>query len=351
MIPRLYGERINKVLNYLIDAGESSVVLKQLIQATYKSRLNEFDKMVQLPKSTRAKLIDKFGPFISSLRVISSRDADAATKVLFACHDEEKLEAVSLRFHNHQSLCISSQSGCAFRCTFCESGRVGFKRQLTVSEVTDQVFHFQQSQFLGSISFMGMGEPLSNPKIFDAISALCNPHQFALSPSRLNVSTIGVIPGILKLNNEHPNVNLAFSLHSLFPDQRRELMPIEKVYPFQSTLEVLDDRIRLTKNRVWLAYLLLEGVNDSLEHARALVDLVKQRPADIRYLYHINLLPFNRGRTPDENHKHVRDISSFRKVIQTAGLSNSYRNSFGRSIDAACGQLYAEYEARSVKKS
>lgn len=350
MTRKLYGERINKVLNYLAEFGGSPVVAKQLVRAIYKSHINEFDKMVELPKSTRSALIDKFGPRFSSLIPVTSKDANFATKVLFACHDSEKIEAVSLNFRNHHSLCISSQSGCAFRCSFCESGRVGLKRQLSVSEVSDQVLHFQQLDSVGSVSFMGMGEPLSNPKIFDAISALTNPDQFGISPSRLNVSTIGIVPGILKLNREHPKVNLAFSLHSPFAEQRQKLMPIEKIYPFQNTLEVLDERIRNTKNRVWLAYLLLEGVNDSLDHARALVELVKKRPADVRYLYHINLLPFNPGRTPEENLRRVDDISSFKSVISKAGISNSYRNSFGRAIDAACGQLYAEYEARSVEK-
>ena len=348
---KLFGERINKILNFLLDAGENSLVSKQLIRAVYQSRINEFQKMDQLPKISRSKLIEKFGPNFSSLTALTTKDADSANKVLLACHDNEKIEAVSLRFHNHQSLCISSQSGCAFRCSFCESGRVGLKRQLSVSEITDQVFHFQQFQKLGSISFMGMGEPLSNPRIFDSISALINPNQFAISPSRLNVSTIGIIPGIIKLNKIHPNVNLAFSLHSPFSEQRLTLMPIEKVYPFLNTLEVLDDRIRTTKNRVWLAYLLLEGVNDSEDHARALVDIIKRRSSDVRYLYHINLLPYNAGRTREDSLRRVSDISSFQKIIHKAGISNSYRNSFGRSIDAACGQLYAEYEAMSVRNS
>jgi adenine C2-methylase RlmN of 23S rRNA A2503 and tRNA A37 len=195
---------------------------------------------------------------------------------------------------------------------------------------------------------MGMGEPLSNPKVFDAISALKNRDQFGLSASRINVSTIGILPGLAKLNTVHPDVNVAFSLHSPFPDQRRELMPIEKVYPFADTLNVLDERIRKTKNRVWIAYLLLRGVNDSQDHARALVNIIKSRPAEIRYLYHVNLLPYNPGRTP-QGLKRVDDISAFHKILDNARISTSYRNSFGRSIDAACGQLFAEYERKTVQ--
>ena len=348
MLPKLYGERINQVVNFLHELGEKPMVSKQLLTAVYRSNKIAFRDMRELPMNVRGKLIEKFGESFSSLVPVVSREAEQANKVLFECHDKNRIEAVSLKFHNHNSLCISSQLGCAFGCSFCETGKVGLKRQLGISEISDQVLHFKQSSSVGSISFMGMGEPLSNPKVFDAISALINPSQFGLSPGRLNVSTIGIIPGLKKLNQVHPNVNVAFSLHSPFPEQRLQLMPIEKVYPFLETMKVLDDRIRMTKNRVWLAYLLLEGVNDTVDHARALVDLIKSRPVEIRYLYHLNLLPFNPGRTHSENLRRLNDISSFQRVIQKAGIPNSYRNSFGRSIDAACGQLYAEYEAKSV---
>jgi adenine C2-methylase RlmN of 23S rRNA A2503 and tRNA A37 len=196
---------------------------------------------------------------------------------------------------------------------------------------------------------MGMGEPLANPKVFDAIAAITNPNQFNVSNSRVNLSTIGIIPGLVKLTERHPNINVTFSLHSPFPEQRVKLMPIEKVYPSKSVFEYLDERIRRTKNRVWVAYLLLDGINDSPNHARAIVDIIKSRPLEVRYLYHINLLPYNTARSVPGDLKRVSDIAVFKRIIDNAGISNSYRNSFGRGIDAACGQLYADYEARTVQ--
>jgi 23S rRNA (adenine-C8)-methyltransferase len=350
MPPKLYGERINKIINWMIESGESPLAMKQLTRGIYQSNINCFNDLKELKSDLRKRLVERFGERYCTLQPVTSQAADQATKVLFECNDKERIEGVSLAFRNHNSLCISSQVGCAFGCTFCESGKVGLKRQLTVSEITDQVYHFRSMGKLGSISFMGMGEPLSNPKVFDAISALTNKDQFGLSPSKINVSTIGIIPGITKLNTVHPNVNLAFSLHSPFPDQRRQLMPIEKAYPFVDTFKALDERIAKTKNRIWIAYLLLQGVNDSVDHARALVDIIKRRPAEIRYLYHINLLPYNPGRTP-QSLKRVDDISAFHRIIDNAGIASSYRNSFGRSIDAACGQLFAEYESRTVSKA
>ena len=345
---KLYGERITKILNWLNEAGEKPIVSKQLVDAVYRGNINEFTRMRELPLKTRERLIDRFGDTFSTLVRASENTGESATKALLRCQDGAKIEAVSLRFRGHRSLCISSQVGCAFGCSFCESGKVGLKRQLSSSEITDQVFHFRQTEKIGSVSFMGMGEPLSNPKVFEAVSALTNHSQFGIRPSKINISTIGIIPGIKKLNSVHPDVNLAFSLHSPFPDQRASLMPIEKAYPFVDVFDHLDDRIRISRNRIWIAYLLLEGINDTPDHARALVSLIKARPADIRYLYHLNLLPYNPGRTAHDKFRRTTDKSEFQRIIDAANIASSYRNSFGRSIDAACGQLYAEYEARAV---
>lgn len=346
---KLHGERINKLVNWLAEVGEKPLVSKQVVNAIYRNNINDFSKMHELSDITRKRIIERFGDRFSTLESVTQKKGDSANKALLRCSDGAKVEAVSLKFHNHHSLCISSQVGCAFGCTFCESGKVGLKRQLSSSEITDQVYHFRQTEKIGSVSFMGMGEPLSNPKVFEAISGLANPSQFGIPPARINVSTIGIIPGIKKLNSVHPNVNLAFSLHSPFPDQRAELMPIEKAYSFANVFDVLDERIRLSRNRIWIAYLLLDGVNDSEDHARALVNLIKGRDQDVRYLYHINLLPYNAGRTAQDHLKRTSDKSSFQRIIDNANIPSSYRNSFGRSIDAACGQLYAEYEARSVE--
>jgi len=349
MLPKLYGDRINQIINFISDRGEPPRVAKQILRWIYKRGVTRFDGMTELTNETRSKLIEKFGESASTLHLTTEKEGDAATKSLFTCNiDGAKVEAVSLAFRNHHSLCISSQVGCAFGCAFCATGKVGFKRQLSSSEISDQVLHLKKAAT--SVSFMGMGEPLGNPKVFDAISAIINPEQLGVSASRVNVSTIGIIPSIAKLTEVHPRVNLTYSLHSPFPEQRIELMPIERVYPFKAVFEQLDHRIRLTNNRIWIAYLLLEGVNDSVDHARALVDLIRQRPNDVRYLYHINLLPYNEARSVPEKMRRVSNISGFKKILDRESISNSYRNSFGTNIDAACGQLYAEYESSNIQR-
>jgi len=350
MPPKLYGDRINQIVNHLADCGHPARVRKQILHSIYKKAVIKFEDMSELSAQVRSSLVEKFGSSACTLDVVSAQTGDFASKSLLSCKiDGAKIEAVSLAFKNHHSLCISSQVGCAFGCAFCATGKVGFKRQLSSSEISDQVLHLNRSNM--SVSFMGMGEPLGNPKVFDAISAITSPDQMNVSPARVNVSTIGVIPAIAKLTEVHPRVNLTYSLHSPFPEQRMELMPIERVYPFQSVFEQLDNRIRVTKNRIWIAYLLLEGINDSCDHARALANLLKDRPSEVRYLYHVNLLPYNEAKSVPGGLKRVSNISEFKNILDKASLSNSYRNSFGRGIDAACGQLYAEYETATIQSS
>lgn len=346
---KLHGERISRMVEYLASTNEKKVVSKNLLRAIFRLNLNAFQDMTELPQAVRHKLVEHFGESYSTLAVRETRSDDQATKVLFACRDGKKIEAVQLAFRNHHSLCISSQVGCAFGCSFCATGKLGIIRQLTVDEITDQVFHFRSKELKSSVSFMGMGEPLSNPKVFAAIAALKNADEFNISNSRINVSTIGIAPGVMKLNQAHPDVNLTYSLHSPFPEQRQGMMPIQKVYPFSDIFPLLDYRIAQTKNRVWIAYLLLKGVNDTIDHAKALIHIIKTRPAEVRYLYHINLLPYNVAREAPSHLERTNDVALFQKELEKAGISHSYRNSFGRSIDAACGQLYADYEAKTLK--
>lgn len=304
--------------------------------------------MEALPLGLRMRLKKRFGKYILTLAPEKVREGDNAQKVLFCSHqDSIRIEAVSLQFRTHRSLCISSQVGCAFQCAFCATGKIGLKRQLTADEITDQVLYFlQRGQKIDSISFMGMGEPLANPRIFDALRILTAPELFRISARRLNVSTIGAIPGMLKLTEDFPQVNLSFSLHSPFTEERNMLVPLNRMYPLQQVFKVLDSRIKKTGRRIWICYLLLKGLNDTSEHARALVQLIKERPVETRYLYHINLLPYNVARSvPDHFLRSDENaVEEFRKILEQNSITTSYRNSFGHGIDAACGQLYANYE-------
>ena len=188
---------------------------------------------------------------------------------------------------------------------------------------------------------MGMGEALANPHIFDAITILTDPHLFGLGHRRITISTIGLLPGIDRLTREFPQVNLTFSLHSPFDDQRSELMPINDRFPIRDVLKALDRHIRHTGRKVYIAYILLRGVNDSAEHAEAVAELLRGRgPGE--HLYHVNLIPFNSTEvTPDSYRQSDSDrIEAFVRILKSKGIGFTIRTQFGSDIDAACGQLY-----------
>jgi len=344
--------RCRQITEFLASRGEPAWRVKQVIHGIYKSHAAKWHSISGLPTGLQYHLKQRFGKFCLNWKPVSMSEGDFAQKALLESHrDQSRIEAVSLKFQTHRSLCISSQVGCAFQCSFCATGKVGLKRQLDADDIADQVMYFmQRGQKIDSVSLMGMGEPLANPKVFDALKVLTDPELVGLSRRRINVSTVGVVPGILRLTEELPQVNLAFSLHSPFPEERSKIVPLNRMYPMSQVFDVLDRRIQKTGRRVWIGYLMLRGENDSQDHARALVQLIKARPVESRYLYHVNLLPYNIARSVGDSFARAsaESIESFQQTLQQNGISSSFRNSFGSGIDAACGQLFAGYESKGV---
>jgi len=255
----------------------------------------------------------------------------------------ERIEAVRLHYERGwKSYCISTQCGCGFGCKFCATGTLGLKRNLTADEITDQLLYFHlQGHSLDSVSFMGMGEALANPHIFEALNLLTDPNLFGLGHRRITISTIGLLPGIDKLTREYPQVNLTFSLHSPFDDQRSELMPINDRYPVSDVLQALDRHIRQTGRKVYIAYLLLRGVNDSTGHAEAVAELLRGRGPGER-LFHVNLIPYNSTEVTPESYRtsDAGQIERFVRTLKSKGVMTTVRTQFGSDINAACGQLY-----------
>lgn len=323
----------------------------QITQAIFKHKIDRFEKMTVLPKRLRAKIIDRFGPSILEINPVVQTSSPQAEKVLFELPGGDKIETVAMKYRaGWESFCISSQSGCGFGCRFCATGRIGLKRNLTADEISDQILYFAlRHRSLDSISFMGMGEALANPHLFAAIETLTDPQLFGLSQRRLTVSTIGIIPGIQKLTQRFPQINLTFSLHSPFDDQRSDLMPINKKYPLADVLEVLDDHVKMTGRKVYIAYVLLPGVNDSADHAQQLISILKKR-AHLKQLYHLNLIRYNPALGVPDDYKRPDEqrLRLFYQQIKQAGFKATIRQSFGVEIDAACGQLYGQYKANKL---
>lgn len=347
-----FSSRDNIIEDILIKLNEPSYRRTQVFDAIYKGFVKTYDEISVLPKELRAVLNNELGSEVLTLRDISQVIDSQSRKVLFETQDKERVEAVLMEFKankdrsdEHESLCISTQVGCAMGCKFCATGAIGLKRNLTADEIVDQILYFlQQGNKVDSVSLMGMGEPFANPNTFRALEIITDKDKLGFSPRRISISTVGVIPGIKRLQKEFPAINLGFSLHSPFPEQRLELMPITKAYPISDVMKALKLYVEDTNKRVLIAYTLLADVNDTLEHAKALARLIKNQGAK-SYLFEVKLIRFNPGLTTKQFIKpETEKIRAFQKILNDMGIKNTLRQSFGVNINAACGQLYADYE-------
>ncbi|AIW28857.1 MULTISPECIES: Cfr family 23S rRNA (adenine(2503)-C(8))-methyltransferase [Bacillus] len=321
--------------------------MNQIKNAVFQGRINHFNEITVLPKSLRKLLIEEFGESILNIAPLKVQHSEQVTKVLFEISGDEKIETVNMKYKaGWESFCISSQCGCHFGCKFCATGDIGLKRNLTSDEMTDQILYFHlKGHSIDSISFMGMGEALANVQVFDALHVLTNPKLFALSPRRLSISTIGIIPGIKKITQDYPQVNLTFSLHSPFNEQRSKLMPINERYPLLEVMDTLDEHIRVTSRKVYIAYIMLPGVNDSIDHANEVVNLLRSRYKRGN-LFHVNIIRYNPTVSSPMRFEEVNEkqVVNFYKKLKSAGINVTVRSQFGIDIDAACGQLYGNYQ-------
>ncbi len=329
---------------------------KQVFEGVYQKYVKSYGDMTVLPKDLRQALKNELGPQVLCLNNVSEIEGEQTDKVLFETQDKNRIESVLMTFRpnetrteEHQALCVSSQSGCALGCTFCATGAIGFKKNLTADEITDQILYFlQQGKTVRNITFMGMGEPFENPNLFEALKIITDKDKMGYGQRHVSISTVGIVPGIQRLQKEFPEMGLSFSLHSPFPEQRLQLMPITKTYPISMVMKALKEYIKVTNKKVFISYVLLGGVNDGAEHAEALAKLIKDQ-GEKQYLYHVNLIRLNPSATFSPFAKSSDDRTrKFQITLSRLGIYNTLRHSFGAEIDAGCGQLCAKYE-KSVK--
>jgi 23S rRNA (adenine-C8)-methyltransferase len=332
--------RYLQIKKYLADIGEPDFRYKQILQAIFEQNIVNFEKITNIAKPLRVELAKRFSP-IPNLGITDKQKSPGAVKIIFKLADSHKIEAVKMTYRRWQSVCVSCQVGCLLGCHFCATGKIGFKRNLSADEITDQVLYFLlNGTDVHSVSFMGMGEPLLNPSVFTAIDDFTNPDLFNFSQRRINVSTVGVVPELEKLVSKFPQVNISFSLHSPFEEQRTALMPISKKYPIEAVLTVLDKHIEKNKRKVFLSYLMIDKVNDTSIHAEELINLIKERKN--HYLYHVNLISYHQTSKSDQfQSSDEKRISWFKNELEKARISVSTRYSPGQEIGAACGQLRA----------
>jgi 23S rRNA (adenine-C8)-methyltransferase len=344
--PEMTDSKYYRLINFLRLRQEPGYRYDQILEAIFRHRIASFDRMPVLPRQLRAALKAEFGESILEIVPTHESNSRQAQKILFQLGDKERVEAVRLAYkRDWESFCISSQCGCGLGCAFCGTGVIGLKRNLTADEITDQVLFFHIcGHKLDSISFMGMGEPLANPEIFAALKILTDKRLFGLSHRRLTISTVGVVPAMACLRELFPQVNLVFSLHSPFNEQRSRLVPLNRNYPIEEVMSTLNEHVNQTRRQVSIAYTLLNGINDSSAHADALISLLK-RQESWNSLYHINLIRYNAAPGLFEQFagSNRATVDRFLRRIMDAGITATLRQSFGAEINSACGQLYGGY--------
>lgn len=318
------------------QGGQPAYRARQLLKWLYSQNAEDFQVMTDLSKDFRGWLAENAR--ISRVRrekVLT--DVDGTRKLLLRLQDGERIESVLIDEGERLTLCVSSQVGCAYGCRFCLTGRDGFRRDLTAGEIVDQICaarkELGQGERLSNLVFMGMGEPLANlEQVLKALEIITSDRGLNFSTRRITLSTVGLIPEMLKLSSLFP-IKLAVSLHAADNKTRSRLMPINKRYPLEELLHACRQLDLPRRNRITFEYLLLGGVNDSPEAARKLAKLVKGLRAKI------NLIPFNeypgaRFRAPSPT-----SVEEFQSILRDKHFTATVRQSRGAEIMAACGQL------------
>jgi 23S rRNA (adenine2503-C2)-methyltransferase len=292
--------------------------------------------MTNLPRALRDELAQDV-PF-STLEVVQQAESrDGTVKALFRTRDGHPVEAVLMRYRDgRRSLCLSSQSGCPLTCTFCATGQMSFGRNLTSSEILDQALHFRRIEAVDHAVFMGMGEPMLNvDAVLEAARGLPD---LGITNRRTTVSTVGWLPGLRRFVDEvEEPIRLALSLHAPTDELRSELMPVNERYPLAVVLDECRRYFELRRRKVFVEYVLLRGVNDRVEQARALAELLDPK------VFKVNLIPYNpTGMFEGSSRK---AMAAFQDVLARARLPSTVRLTRGRDIAAACGQLAADRPA------
>ncbi|MBS1879704.1 MAG: 23S rRNA (adenine(2503)-C(2))-methyltransferase RlmN [Actinobacteria bacterium] len=290
-----------------------------------------YEEMTNLPAALRERLAVEV-PF-STLTVAAEAKADDGTvKTLFNTADGRPLEAVLMRYRDgRRSVCVSSQSGCPLTCTFCATGQMQFGRNLSADEILDQALHFRRVEAIDHVVFMGMGEPTMN--VDNVLAACARLPDVGVSNRRTAISTVGWVPGIDRLAECELPVALALSLHAPNDGLRSQLMPVNDRYPLAEVLAACRRYIERRRRKVFVEYVMLDGVNDHPEHARELARLLDPRA------YKVNLIPYNPTGAYDGSPPEA--IERFRAILAEQRITATVRLTRGREIAAACGQLAA----------
>jgi 23S rRNA (adenine2503-C2)-methyltransferase len=348
---------------WLTARGEPVYRADQVLAGVHRPEVTDFADISDLPAALRSDLAAAYRFTTITGSHVLEADGGMTAKAVHQLADGQRVESVLMRYPGRRgsaprtTICISSQAGCAVACPFCATGQAGFARQLSPGEIVDQVLHWHRDPWLAlgadwrsgartghyNIVFMGMGEPLNNTdRVFEAVRLLNDPERLGIGARHITVSTSGVVPGIDRMIDELPQVNLAISLHAADDTLRNELVPLNRKWPITELVAAGQRFAAETGRRVSIEYVMIDGVNDSLVLAERLGRLAAG------WRSHVNLIPLNPTPGSRWSGTPAARVNAFAGVLKAAGVPVTIRDTRGREIEAACGQLHAQLAGKDL---
>ena len=339
----LYGQEINKLEKLLIERGQKKYRATQLFTWIYEKKAKTFDEMSDVSKAFRDELNRDF--CLTLPKIFKKQESkDGTIKLLLELEDGSKIETALMPYRYGNAICVSSQVGCNMACAFCASGLLKKKRNLEVHEMVGQVLVMnslleEKNKHVSHVVVMGTGEPFDNyDNVIDFVRIINHPKALAIGARHISISTCGIVPGIRKYANEGLQSNLAISLHAPNDEIRNKIMPISKGYKMDELMDAVKYYEQTAGRRVTFEYIMLKGVNDSLECAEQLVKLIRGT------LAYVNLIPYNPVDENSFSRSDDKQVHKFFSYLMQHGVNTTVRKEFGNDIDAACGQLRAKEE-------
>ncbi len=335
----IYNLTREKLEEYFVNHGSKKFHADQLFSWLYEKRISSVLEITDIKKEMLEQLSKDFS--FSKLRLITvEKDVDVC-KYLFELEDGEHIEAVLMKHDYGNSVCVSSQVGCNMGCKFCESGRRKKVRNLETYEMVTQILMIEEDlgERISHVVVMGIGEPFDNyDNLLDFLRIINHPKGLAIGARHITVSTCGIVPKILEFSDFPLQINLAISLHAPNDELRNKIMPINKAYPLKELISALEVYLKKTNRRITFEYIMLAGVNDSVECAKELVDLVGHLNC------YVNLIPYNETNNLEFKRSNTVQIMKFYDILKKNRLGVTIRREFGSKISAACGQLRSKKE-------
>ncbi len=332
MKERLFGKTLGELQELIVELGLPKFTAKQITDWLYKKQISSIDEMTNLSKKARELLNERFVFGLTPYTKVSA-SIDGTRKYLFPTIQNKFIETAMIPERDRKTVCVSSQVGCKMGCLFCFTAKQGFQGQLSAGEIINQIKSIDEVEEVSNIVYMGMGEPFDNlEEVLKSLEILTSEWGFAMSPRRITVSTIGIIPGMLTFL-EKSEAHLAVSLHTPFHEERQKIMPVQVAYPIEEVVEEIKSWDFGRQRRVSFEYILFEDLNDSEEHVNELARLLSGLKCRIN-LIRFHPVPGTPLKSPGE-----KTIQRFKDALNNKGILTTIRASRGQDIYAACGLL------------